>query len=200
MVGFRVFGAPRFSVLTSQHTYFKGLRDLWAENRGAPKMRNPTTTDPTPFRPSDLSGTPLLWPLSRYTVSRTVSQQIPAILEMSRGCRATSPIPTKKRPCRTYLATPMSLCRGKSLLQKRIAFFGGVAATLTPMALHCATKSLTLEVPLSVQSGRAWSYAPHSKVRGVESRLHSSGAYNHNGQRCFGSCCTYHLLRNYFQW
>ena len=46
----------------------------------------------------------------------------------------------QKRPCRTYLATPLSLCRRRSSLQKRIALHGSVAATLTPTALHCATK------------------------------------------------------------
>ena len=61
-------------------------------------------------------------------------------LEMSRGCRATSPIPPKKGLCRTDLATPLSLCRGRSSLQKRIALHGGVATALTPIALHCATK------------------------------------------------------------
>ena len=79
-------------------------------------------------------------PIALHSVAHTVSQQIPAISEVSRGCRATSPIPPKKRPCRTYLATSLSLCRGKSSLQKRIALHGGVAATLTPIALHCATK------------------------------------------------------------
>ena len=38
MVECCVFGAPRFS----------GFWDLWTENRGAPKTRNSTTTDPTP--------------------------------------------------------------------------------------------------------------------------------------------------------
>ena len=46
----------------------------------------------------------------------------------------------QKRPCRTYLATPLSLCRREICLQKRIALHGGVAATLTQIALHCATK------------------------------------------------------------
>ena len=41
--------APRFSVQRSQNTYFKGFWDLWTENRGAPKMPNPTTTDPEEY-------------------------------------------------------------------------------------------------------------------------------------------------------
>ena len=42
------FGAPRFSVQRSQNTYFKGFWGLWTENRGAPRTRKSTTTDPTP--------------------------------------------------------------------------------------------------------------------------------------------------------
>ena len=48
LVDFRVFGAPRFSVQRPQNTYSKGFGGLWTENRGAPKTRKPTTTDPTP--------------------------------------------------------------------------------------------------------------------------------------------------------
>ena len=55
VVGFHFFGAPRFSVQRPQITYFKGFGDLWTENRGAPKTRNPTLTDLTPHSwPSDL--------------------------------------------------------------------------------------------------------------------------------------------------
>ena len=41
------------------------------------------------------------------------------------------------------LATPLSqsLCREEACLQKRLALHGGVAATLTPIAPHCATKT-----------------------------------------------------------
>ena len=54
VVEFGVFGAPRFSVQRSQNACFKGIWDLWTENRGAPKTPNSTTTDPTPHsRPSD---------------------------------------------------------------------------------------------------------------------------------------------------
>ena len=56
VVEFHVFGAPRFSVKRSQNTSFKGFWRLWTENRGAPKTRESTTTDPTPHsRLSDLS-------------------------------------------------------------------------------------------------------------------------------------------------
>ena len=53
VVDFRVFGAPRFSVRAPKP--FKiSIWGLWTENRGAPKTRKSTTTDPTPhFRPSD---------------------------------------------------------------------------------------------------------------------------------------------------
>ena len=44
---------------------------------------------------------------------------------------------------RTYLATPLSLFRWEIPLQKRIVLHGGVAAALTPIALHHATKILT---------------------------------------------------------
>ena len=52
VVGFRGFwGAPIFR-LPNPLKYV--LWDLWTENRGAPKARNPTTTDPTPhFRLED---------------------------------------------------------------------------------------------------------------------------------------------------
>ena len=54
VLDFRVFGAPQFSVQSPQNTYFKGFWGLWTENRGAPKTRKSSTTDPTPHpRPSD---------------------------------------------------------------------------------------------------------------------------------------------------
>ena len=46
---FAVFGAPRFSVQEPLNTSSKGPWDLWTENQGAPKTRNPTTTEPTPI-------------------------------------------------------------------------------------------------------------------------------------------------------
>ena len=48
VVGFRVFEAPRFSVLRYQNTNFQGFWEFWTENWGAPKTQNPTTMDPTP--------------------------------------------------------------------------------------------------------------------------------------------------------
>ena len=53
--------------------------------------------------------------------------------------RYTPPTLTKKRPCRTHLATPLSVSRG-NFLAKRIVLHGGVAATLAPIAPHCSTK------------------------------------------------------------
>ena len=48
-------GRPDFLSKRSQSPLKKVFLDLWTENRGAPKTRNPTTTDPTPHsRPSDL--------------------------------------------------------------------------------------------------------------------------------------------------
>ena len=63
----------------------------------------------------------------------------PADLEMSQGCRATPLQPSQKDPVAPILP-PLCQCRGEISLQKWIALHGGVAATLTPTALHCATK------------------------------------------------------------
>ena len=60
--------------------------------------------------------------------------------DVARVWRYTPPTVTKKT-CRTYLATSLCQCRKEIALQKRIALHGGVAATLTPIALHCATKA-----------------------------------------------------------
>ena len=56
VVGFRVFGAPRLSVPRSQNAYFKALWNFWTKNRGAPKTRNPTTTDLTPHSRKNRKG------------------------------------------------------------------------------------------------------------------------------------------------
>ena len=56
------------------------------------------------------------------------------------GMSRCIPHATPKNSCRTYLATPLSLCCGEICLQNRIALDGGVAATPTPIALHCFTK------------------------------------------------------------
>ena len=42
------WGRPGFQSRCPQILIFKGFGDLWAENRGAPRMPNPTMTDPTP--------------------------------------------------------------------------------------------------------------------------------------------------------
>ena len=48
--------------------------------------------------------------------------------------------PHKKDPVAPILPPPCE-CRGDISSQKRIALHGGVAATLTSIALHCATKT-----------------------------------------------------------
>ena len=54
VVGFGVFGVPRFSVQRSPTPIFKEFSGFWTENRGAPKTPNSTTTDLTPHLwPSD---------------------------------------------------------------------------------------------------------------------------------------------------
>ena len=79
--------------------------------------------------------------IALHSVAHTVSHATnPRNFRDVEGVSRYIPHPPKDRPCRTYLATPPSLCRGESSLQKRIALHGGVAATLTPIALHCATK------------------------------------------------------------
>ena len=92
-------------------------------------------------------------PVALHSVAHTMSQQIPAILEMSQRCRSTSPIPTPKRPCRTYLATPLSLChRGNLLAKTDRATRGCSSYTHTPIALHCATKVQRLDALGKFQS------------------------------------------------
>ena len=52
-----LLGRPDFQSSGPQIPIFRRLRDLWTENRGAPKTPNPTTTDPTPHsRPSETKG------------------------------------------------------------------------------------------------------------------------------------------------
>ena len=98
-------------------------------------------------------------PIALHSVAHTMSQQIPAVLEMSQECRAT---PHQKTVSQLF-SHPLSQlcseeqtgevshwkcqrCRGKISLGKRIALHGGVAATLTPIALHCATKELCADL------------------------------------------------------
>ena len=120
----------------------------------------------------------MLCPVALLCVAHTVSQQIPAILEMSRGCRAAPSLPSKKRPCRTYLATLLSLCRRRSSLQKRIALHGGLAATLTPIALHCAKHTSAIKTRNALSRSKA--------------AQHSQSSFTFAGMVCFidagGNC------------
>ena len=92
--------------------------------------------------------------MRRFTavvVSRAFRKSLTAIFEMLRGCRATPPmhqVTPKEKHCRTHLATPLSPCRAEACLQKRIALHRGVAATLTPIALHCATQFSAMHIAL----------------------------------------------------
>ena len=47
-LNFAFLGSPDFQSRGPKKTYFKGFWGLWTENRGAPKTRKSTTTDPTP--------------------------------------------------------------------------------------------------------------------------------------------------------
>ena len=94
--------------------------------------------------------TPLLTrPLKNYFYRHFGVSELPAIffLEMSRG----TPPPPQKKTLSHLSCHPLSLCRGESSLQKRIALHGGVAAALTPIALHCATKYSIQKRPKLVQ-------------------------------------------------
>ena len=93
-------------------------------------------------------------PIALHSVAHGVSHQIPAESEMSRQNR-----PPKSR-CRAFLRTPLAHFplirsrqgarragggyRGTFGLWKRIALQGGTAATVTPVALLCATKLLSV--------------------------------------------------------
>ena len=78
VVDFRVFGAPRFSVQTSQNTYFKGFWGLWKENRGAPKTRKSTATDPAPHsRPSEFFEVISVFLCIRKRNSRGITIELP---------------------------------------------------------------------------------------------------------------------------
>ena len=70
-----------------------------------------------------------------------MSQQLPAILDVAGVLRQIPHPPSKKNDLVATILPPLCHC-GESSLQKRIALYGGVAATLTPMALHCASKAL----------------------------------------------------------
>ena len=78
-------------------------------------------------------------PVTLDGVAHTISQS--AIFEMSWKGSCFTPQPSQERPCLTLLATPCQRCRGSISKRKRIVLYGGVAATLSRVAFHCATKS-----------------------------------------------------------
>ena len=100
-----------------------------------------------------LSGTSVWRPQSRYTVSHIECR---IKFPQNQRCRAKIALHPPKSRCRTFLRTPLShfpLIRSRQGVQragggyrgtfgfrKRIALQGGIAATVTPVALLCATK------------------------------------------------------------
>ena len=102
-----------------------------------------------------LSGTSVWRPQSCYTVSR-IECRIKFL--QNQRCHAKIALHPPKSRCRTFLQTPLShfplICsrqgaqqagggyRGTFGFRKRIALQGGIAATVTPVALLCATKFL----------------------------------------------------------
>ena len=106
---------------------------------------------------SSLSGTSVWRPQSRYTVSRIECR---IKFPQNQRCRAKIALHPPKSRCRTFLRTALShflsfdagrgprggggLVEGSAVC-KRIALQGGVTATVTPVALLCAT----FAVPLS---------------------------------------------------
>ena len=115
---------------------------------------------PTIWATSRLSGTSVWRPQSRYTVSRTECR---IKFPQHQRCRAKIALHPSKSRCPTFLWTPLSHAlsydaagrgprggarragggyRGTFGFRKRIALQGGVAATVIPVALLCATKPL----------------------------------------------------------
>ena len=111
-------------------------------------------------RGSGLSGTSVWRRQSRYTMSRTECR---IKFLQNQWCRSKIALHPPKSRCRTFLRTPpVALScltrsrqgargggvsrragggyRGTFGFRKRIALQGGVAATVTPVALLCATK------------------------------------------------------------
>ena len=100
-----------------------------------------------------LSGTSVWRPQSRYTVSR---MECRIKFPQNQRCRAKIALHLPKSRCRTFLRNPLSHFplirskqgarragggyRGTFGFRKRIALQGGIAATVTPVALLCATK------------------------------------------------------------
>ena len=109
----------------------------------------------TGFANRVLSGTSVWRPQSRYTVSRIECR---IKFPQNQRCRAKLALNPPKSRCRTFIQTPLSHLplvrsrqgarragggyRGTFGFRKRIALQGGVAATVTPVALLCATKTV----------------------------------------------------------
>ena len=88
-------------------------------------------------------------PVALHGVVHTMSQQTSAISDMLRGCRTTSPIPPPQEKDPVAPILPPSChnehiscqrSRGSISKQKRIVPQGRVAATLSHVAVHSATK------------------------------------------------------------
>ena len=75
-------------------------------------------------------------PVALLSVAHTLSQQIPASLEVLQGCRATLQ-PSQKRPCRSCLATPLSVSQGDFLAKTDRATWGCSSYTHTNRATLC---------------------------------------------------------------
>ena len=117
-----------------------------------------------------LSGTSVWRPQSRYTVSRIECR---IKFPQNQRCRAKIALHPPKSRCRTFLRTPLSHFplirsrqgvrragggyRGTFGFRKRIALQGGIAATVTPVALLCATKMIVVRPDLqSCGAGTQW--------------------------------------------
>ena len=71
--------------------------------------------------------------------------------------------PSQKRPCRNQLATPLAMSRG-NVLAKTDRATRGVAAALTPIALHCATKLCTGNFNFSMDRTHPKVSHPHFRI------------------------------------
>ena len=116
----------------------------------APEKSSESTLD---LAACSLSGTSVWRPQSRYTVSRIECR---SKFPQNQRCRAKIALHPPKSRCRTSLRTPLPHFplirsrqgarqagggyRGTFGFRKRIALQGGIAATVTPVALLCATK------------------------------------------------------------
>ena len=123
----------------------------------------------------NLSGTSVWRPQSRYTVSR---KDCRIKFPQNQRCRAKIALHPRKSRCRTFLRTPLSHFplirsrqgvrragggyRGTFGFRKRIALQGGIAATVTPVALLCATKVLIGWVLWGIAKGSSISWVAKS--------------------------------------